>query len=89
MNPIESKASKKESFFGVFETPSNINKITSQIINWIKNTFGGNDMVKKLAICDECDFKGVANVIGKEDSDDFFWDCPNCNKRHKNEGTII
>lgn len=46
-------------------------------------------MVKKLAICDECDFKGVANVIGKEDSDDFFWDCPNCNKRHKNEGTII
>jgi hypothetical protein len=46
-------------------------------------------MVKKLAICDECDYKGVANVIEMDDSDDKFWDCPNCNKRHVNEGTVI
>ncbi len=46
-------------------------------------------MVKKLAICDECDYKGVADVIEMEDSDDKIWVCPNCNKKHINEGTVI
>jgi hypothetical protein len=46
-------------------------------------------MVKKLAICDECDYKGVADVIEMEESGDKYWDCPNCSKRHINEGTVI
>lgn len=45
-------------------------------------------MVKKLAVCDECDYKGVANVIEME-SGDKCWECPNCKKRHINEGTVI
>jgi DNA-directed RNA polymerase subunit RPC12/RpoP len=46
-------------------------------------------MVKKLVICDKCDFKGVVNIIEEENSDDMHWDCPDCSKRHINEGTII
>jgi DNA-directed RNA polymerase subunit RPC12/RpoP len=51
--------------------------------------FGEIAMVKKLAVCDNCDYKGVADVIEMEDSDDKYWDCPNCKKRHINEGTVI
>lgn len=46
-------------------------------------------MVKKLVICDKCDYKGVRDVIVQEGSDDKIWDCPDCKKRHINEGTII
>lgn len=54
-----------------------------------KTRLRASGMVKKLAICDNCDYKGVADVIEMEDSDDKYWDCPNCNKRHINEGTVI
>ena len=46
-------------------------------------------MAKKLVICNNCDFKGVADVIEETDSDNKYWDCPNCSKRHINEGLIV
>jgi len=46
-------------------------------------------MAKKLVICDKCDYKGVVDVIEKAGSEDIFWDCPDCSKRHINEGMIV